>query len=145
MGSGRTKLLERTKQKLCLIAGFISLGLGIIGIFLPVMPTAPFVIIAAFFFSKGSEKWHQWLLNHPHFGPSLREWLAHGVIRTKHKILSTVAILGSVISISFFVPLVWLKITFFLLFVFVLLFIWTRPSLPSGDGRDTGSGSSKGF
>lgn len=123
-------MIAQTKKKLCLIAGFISFGLGIIGIFLPVMPTAPFIIAAAFFFSKGSKKWHHWLVTHPRWGSLILDWESHGVIRKKHKILSTVLIFGSVISVSIFAPYVWMKLSGYFIFVLVLVFIWTRPSEP---------------
>jgi len=61
-------------------AGYLALGLGIIGVFLPVMPTAPFILLAAFCFSKGSPRMRAWLLAHPQFGRMINDWEANGAI-----------------------------------------------------------------
>lgn len=103
-------------------------GLGVVGIFLPVMPTVPFVIAAAYFFSKGSEKWHRWLLTHPRFGHYICDWQDHGIIRKKSKVLSSILILGSISSLMYFLPENWMKLLSLALFAAVLAFIWTRPS-----------------
>ena len=78
--------------------GFIALGLGIIGIPLPVLPTTPFVLLAAYFFAKGSPRYHAWLRNHKTFGKMVRDWEEHGSIPPRAKLLATVMI---AIAISF--------------------------------------------
>jgi hypothetical protein len=83
---------------LWIVLGFLSLGLGILGIPLPLLPTTPFVLLAAYFFAKGSPRCHRWLQNHRWFGPMIRDWEAHGAISAKAKLLATVMIL---IAISF--------------------------------------------
>ena len=57
-----------------LIAGLISLLLGVIGIFVPLLPTTPFVLLAAACFSRGSTRCEHWLVTHPRFGPMVRDW-----------------------------------------------------------------------
>ena len=71
----------KISRPLFLTLGYVSLGLGIIGLLLPVLPTTPFILLAAFAFSKSSEKLHGWLLNHRLYGPLITNWQRHGVIR----------------------------------------------------------------
>jgi len=73
------------------IFGFIFLALAIIGIFVPVLPTTPFLLLAAFFFLRGSERMHNWLINHRTFGPSINSYMNHRALRksTKIKAIST--------------------------------------------------------
>ena len=66
-------------------AGCTSLALGMIGAALPVLPTTPFIILAAFCFSRGSQRLNAWLLNHPRFGPAIVAWQTHGAIPSKGK------------------------------------------------------------
>ncbi len=56
------------RRRCFIAAGFVSISMGILGILLPVLPTTPFMLLGAYCFSRGSEKWHDWLLNHRIFG-----------------------------------------------------------------------------
>lgn len=71
-----------------LLCGFLALGLGILGIVLPVLPTTPLVILAAFCFSRSSPRLAAWLENDPRFGPMIRDWRANGAIRPRHKAMA---------------------------------------------------------
>lgn len=62
------------KRILYLLLGWLSLITGIIGIFLPLLPTTPLVLLAAWCFSKSSERFHTWLLEHKFFGPIVKDW-----------------------------------------------------------------------
>jgi len=72
-----------------LIAGFVLLCLGIIGAFLPLMPTTIFVILAAGCFARSNRRVEAWLLNHKSFGPTIKAWRAEGAISRRGKSLAT--------------------------------------------------------
>lgn len=80
----------RGQRLLWMLAGLLSLLVGIIGIFLPLLPTAPLVLLAAFCFSRGSERLEAWLVQHPRFGPMIQEWRRHRAVPLRAKQLATV-------------------------------------------------------
>ena len=87
----------RWQRALWLVAGACSLVLGIVGIFLPLLPTTPFVLLAAFCFSRGSQRCETWLLQHPRFGPMVRDWRANRAVPLRAKQLATLMMaIGSV-------------------------------------------------
>ncbi len=122
------------KNTLLLIFGHLFLLLGIIGAFLPVLPTTPFLLLAAFLYSKSSPKIHKWLIEHKIIGKSIREWEESGVIRPWAKILATIMI-ALVIIVKFQKLPIHISIKLILAFVLmlVLIFIWTRPSKPKSN------------
>ena len=84
------------QRVLWLLAGGFSLLTCIVGIFLPLFPTTPFVLLAAFCFSRGSQRCETWLLQHPRFGPMVSDWRANRAIPLRAKQLATVMMtLGS--------------------------------------------------
>lgn len=108
--------------------GFLSLGLGLIGVVLPLLPTVPFILLAAFFFARSSERLHGWLLEHPTFGPSISDWNERGAIHLRGKRLATVSIVA-VFGISLILGLsAKILIIQGVTLSCVLLFIWTRPN-----------------
>lgn len=113
---------------------WVSLGvlfvlLGTIGVFLPIMPTVPFLLLAAFFFARSSEKMHAWLLSHQIFGPPIEGWQRNGAIGRRAKILSSLSMLaGFGITVLLGVPLLFLALQAAVL-IAVAVFIWTRPEV----------------
>ena len=92
--------------------GLVSTGLAVLGIFLPLLPTVPLLLLAAACFARSSERFHSWLLQHPHLGPMIRGYLEGQGIPLRSKIL-TIALLWFTISVSVLLlttPL-WVKIT----------------------------------
>lgn len=82
-----------------LIAGATSLLLGVIGIVVPLLPTTPFVLLAAFCFARGSERCEAWLVGHPRWGPMVRDWRAHRAIPLRAKQLAwTMMALSSLLA-----------------------------------------------
>ena len=121
-------MLKGSSRILFLFLGFLSLLLGFVGIFLPILPTTPFALLAAYFFSKSSETLHNWLLNQKQLGPLIKDWERHGVIRLKAKWLATVMIIPLFSYSLFFVPVpTWIKSIVALSGICILAFIWTRP------------------
>jgi len=78
------------------IAGIIALGFGIVGAALPLLPTTPFLLLAAFCFSRGSERLHAWLITHPRFGPAIVDWQEQGAISGRAKALAMVALSAAI-------------------------------------------------
>ncbi|KYG62721.1 hypothetical protein AZI87_15675 [Bdellovibrio bacteriovorus] len=122
-------MIQQTKRTIYFVFGWIFLGLGVIGIFLPLLPTTPFLLLTAFCFSRSSEKWHRWLINQPHLGPFILDWQLHGVIRPRAKILAT-ALMVPLVTFSLLKPTVpvYAKWCAGIICTCVLVFIWTRPS-----------------
>jgi uncharacterized membrane protein YbaN (DUF454 family) len=75
------------------IGGGICVGLAFLGLFLPLLPTTPFLLLAAFCFSRGSSRLHRWLMEHPTMGPIIKDWNENRVIQPRVKWMATVMIL----------------------------------------------------
>ena len=86
-----SKPLSRLAKALYGIAGGLALVLGVIGIFLPVLPTTPFILLAAFCFAKGSPRVHQWMLRHALIGPILRNWEEHHSLTRRTKSVAIIS------------------------------------------------------
>ncbi len=97
-------------RSLLVAAGFASVALGVAGIVLPVLPTTPFMLLAAACFARSSPRFHRWLLAHRTFGPTVREWERHRAIPWKTKLWAIALMSGTLAaSIVFFVKPPWLK------------------------------------
>ena len=108
--------------------GLLCVGLGLVGIVLPLLPTVPFMLLAAFFFARSSERLHNWLITHPTFGPPIVDWQSSGAINPRIKRIATLSIaavflLSVVLNLR---PLI-LGIQAAVLLC-VLIFIWSRPN-----------------
>ena len=104
--------------------GFIFLGLGVIGVFLPLLPTTPFLLVSAGCFARSSERWHRWLLSNRIFGPIIKDWQDKKCISMSTKIfaISLVVVFGGY-SIIFLLTDIILKILCILLIATGLFFI----------------------
>jgi uncharacterized membrane protein YbaN (DUF454 family) len=93
-------MLRSTKRILLIIIGVLSLVLGGIGVVLPLLPTTPFVLVAAIAFANSSERLHDWLLAHRVFGPLIDNWRRYGAISRRAKALSILS-MAAILIISF--------------------------------------------
>ena len=100
--------MKRALRAAYLAAGFGFLGLGVLGMVLPVLPTTPFVLLAAACFARSSERFYHWLLTHRLFGPLVREWREHRSIPYRVK-LYAIAMMAVTLAVSilWFVPKGW--------------------------------------
>lgn len=109
--------------------GHICLLLGILGIFLPLLPTTPFLLVTAFCYSKASEPFHQWLITHKHLGPPIVRWQEQGAISKKAKWSATALIgLSAGLTLGLASPPTWAAAAMLATLGSVLLFLWTRPN-----------------
>ena len=108
--------------------------LGLIGIVVPVLPTVPFLLVAAWAASRSSPRLHRWLLSHPRFGRPLREWEEAGVVPRGAKWLATAMIAISGAVMVTIVPTGWRPLVFLGLAVVVavLVWLWRRPERRPG-------------
>ena len=97
-------------RALFFVAGVVALGFGVAGIFLPVLPTTPLVLLAAACFARSYRPFHEWLVAHRLFGPMVREWHEHRSIPYRTKLFAIGMMAGALtVSILFFVDPPWLK------------------------------------
>lgn len=119
------KITNNTLIKLFLIsAGTVSLGIGILGIILPLLPTTPFLLFSAACYARSSEKFYNWLLTNRYFGNYIKNYREKKGIPKKVKI-SAIIFLWITISISIFiVEYLWLKILLLIIAISVSIHIW---------------------
>ena len=109
--------------------------LGVIGLFLPVMPTVPFLVVAAWCASRSSPRLHNWLLTHPRFGHLLTDWYEAGIVPRRAKWITTVMMAGSSVSMLVVGPQRSLPVVLGIIAVMaiVLIWLWRRPEHRPGD------------
>ena len=110
--------------------GHVCVAIGVVGIFLPLLPTTPFLLLAAGLYAKGSPRFEAWLLTHPRLGPPVRDWREGGVIgmRAKATALTMIALSAAFTLTRERIPTV-AKASAAVVLGGAALFIATRPSL----------------
>lgn len=119
--------MRNVGRSVWLVIGLGFTALGFIGALLPIMPTVPFLIVAAFCFSRSSQRFHDWLMTHRVFGPPLADWRRSGAISRRVKWIATLSMLaglmlGAAIGLEKIIVIIQAATI-----SAALLFIWTRP------------------
>lgn len=126
-------------RTLLLACGFLAVGLGVAGIFLPVLPTTPFMLLAAACFARSSPRFHRWLLAHRTFGPIVGEWERHRAIPWRAK-LWAIGLMSATLaaSIVFFVKNPWAQGGLAVMGVALAVWLYRIPSRdrPARGSRD---------
>lgn len=112
------------------LLAYASLGLGLVGVFLPGLPTVPFVLLSAYAAARGSASLHRWLLAHRQFGPMIRDWQAHGAVSRQAKRLATAMMAACAVILFLTAPATWMAATGSAVMAVVAVWLWCRPEPP---------------
>lgn len=125
--------LPRWLQWLLRVLAVVSLALGFLGMFLPVLPTTPFILLAAWAATRSSPRLLAWLEQHHLFGQMLRDWRRGGVVSRKAKWGATSVMSASAVFLLFTVSKLWVAACAIACMATVLVWLWQRPErIPSG-------------
>ncbi len=117
---------------LWLFLGIVATGSGIAGTVLPLVPTTPLLLLAAYAFARSSPRLHCWLVEHPRYGPLIRDWQRFGAIRRSAKIAAAVAMVAA-LGVSLWLGLSgWVVAVQGLVLLAVAVFVSSRPEGPPG-------------
>ena len=123
----RTRSLPAVARWLLLALALASLALGFVGLFLPVLPTVPFLLLAAWAAGLSSPRLSQWLESHPRFGSQITDWRRDGVVRRKTKWTATVVMSASAITTVLLLRAHWAALAAVAIVAGVLVWLWLRP------------------
>ncbi len=113
-----------------IVLGTAFVALGVAGIFLPLLPTTPFLLLAAACYARASKRFYNALMSHPWTGPSLRAWRQHRSMPRKARRNAAIAVVVTFsISIAI-VPVMWVKGLLVCICAGLLFFFWRMPVLP---------------
>ena len=123
------KQLNPVLRWILLISGFVFIALAIIGIFLPVLPTVPFLLLASGCFARSSERFYTWLLDHTHLGPLLRPYLRGCGIPRATKLKAIALIWASIaISVLFLLETLWVRVFLLVIALGVTIYLLYLPT-----------------
>lgn len=113
------------------LLAWLSLGLGLLGVVLPVLPTVPFILLSAYAAARGSRKLHAWLVGHARFGPMIGDWQRHGAVSRRAKRLAVAMMALAAVIMFLTAPRWWMAATGTGIMVVVAAWLWTRPEPPA--------------
>jgi len=110
-----------------LILAYLFLALAIVGMFLPGLPTVPFLLLTAWFAARGSSRLHSWLYAHPHLGKLLIDWEQQGAVSRTSKVIAVLMLIFSWVVMYHHLNNVWGLVGIAILFVGIATFLVSRP------------------
>lgn len=119
---------------LWLAVAYIALGLAVLGVVLPGLPTTPFVLVAAFAAARGSVRLHAWLHAHRVFGPLIANWEHHGAVTRRAKCIAIGTMLACAVLLLLTAPRWWMSATGIGVMTVVGTWLWLRPEPPAEGG-----------
>jgi uncharacterized membrane protein YbaN (DUF454 family) len=120
-------MIRHTRLLLWRTLAGVSLLLGLVGVVLPVLPTVPFLLLAAWAGGRGWPSLEARLLAHPRHGPVIRQWRERGAVPRRAKWLATVMMLGSAVLLWWSPVAPWVRGGVYLVLLGVALWLWRRP------------------
>ena len=116
-----------------LILAYFFLALAVVGMFLPGLPTVPFLLLTAWFAARGSDRLHGWLYAHPHLGKLLIDWEQQGAVSRTSKAIAVLMLITSWVVMYHRLNNVWGLVGIAVLFVAIATYLVSRPE-PNKDG-----------
>jgi uncharacterized membrane protein YbaN (DUF454 family) len=113
---------------MALILAYLFLGLAMVGVFLPGLPTVPFLLLSAWFAARGSDRLHKWLYEHPHFGKLLVDWEQSRAISRRSKIIAVVMLIVSWVVMYYQVDSILVVSGTGLFFIALAAYLVSRPT-----------------
>lgn len=121
-------LYNSSVAPLYVVLGFLALAVGVLGAFLPMLPTTPFILLAGYFFSRSNRRLHNWLLSTRLFGKIIKDWERHQIIPFRAKLL---ALLGVIVglTLTFLRTESWVvRGIFIAVCTYGVFYVWSKPS-----------------
>lgn len=109
------------------LLAYLALGLGLVGIVVPGLPTVPFILLSAFAAARGSRQLHAWLHAHRRFGPMIRDWETQGAVSRKAKRLAVGMMAACAVIMFLTAPALWMAATGTGVMTVVAVWLWRRP------------------